>query len=107
MNVLSKNAIGIDLGTTRSCVSIRLEDGTYKVIINENGSNTTHSMVLFDEEGNLVDVGEVAKKESVLKPKLVVYEAKRLMGRKFASPEVQEFKKIVPFEIVSGKNGDA
>ncbi|CAG8703041.1 11144_t:CDS:2, partial [Racocetra persica] len=96
-----------DLGTTRSCVSIRLEDGTYKVVINENGSNTTHSMVLFDEEGNLVEVGEVAKKESVLKPQSVVYEAKRLMGRKFDSPEVQKFKKLAPFEIVSGKNGDA
>src|SRR3954471_339478 len=108
-NVLSKKAIGIDLGTTNSCVSIRGNDGTYKIIPNiEAGSSpTTPSVVLFDKEGNLVDVGEGAKQEAVLNPKLVVYEAKRLIGRKFDSEEVQKFRKIAPFEIISGKNGDA
>lgn len=110
MNKLSEKAIGIDLGTTNSCVATRHKDGTYGVIINfETRSNTTPSVVLFNEEGKLIDVGEKAKrsKEAVLKPKLVVHEAKRLMGRKFNSPEVQEFRKIAPFEIISGKNGDA
>jgi|KBSSwiStaDraftv2_1062776.scaffolds.fasta_scaffold262655_2 molecular chaperone DnaK len=109
-NILSKKAIGIDLGTTNSCVAVRREDGTYGVITNfETRGNTTPSVVLFDEEGNLVEVGEKAKrsKEAILKPYLVVYEVKRLMGRKFNSPEVQEFRKIAPFQIVSGKNGDA
>ena len=103
-------AIGIDLGTTNSCVAVRHEDGKYKVITNfETRRNTTPSVVLFDEEGNLVDVGEKAKRseEAILKPELVIYEAKRLMGRKFNSPEVQDFRKIAPFQIVSGKNGDA
>ncbi|RHZ37371.1 molecular chaperone DnaK [endosymbiont GvMRE of Glomus versiforme] len=110
MNELSEKAIGIDLGTTNSCVAIRREDGTYDVITNfETRRNTTPSVVLFDEEGDLVDVGEKAKKskEAFLKPNLVIYEAKRLIGRKFDSPEVQEFSKIASFQIVSGKNGDA
>jgi molecular chaperone DnaK len=110
MNALSEKAIGIDLGTTNSCVAIRREDGTYDVITNlETRKNTTPSVVLFDEKGDLVDVGEKAKKskEAFLKPNLVIYEAKRLIGRKFDSPEVQEFSKISSFQIVSGKNGDA
>ncbi|RHZ36749.1 molecular chaperone DnaK [endosymbiont GvMRE of Glomus versiforme] len=110
MNALSEKAIGIDLGTTNSCVAIRREDGTYDVITNfETRKNTTPSVVLFDKEGDLVDVGEKAKKskEAFLKPNLVIYEAKRLIGRKFNSPEVQEFREIAPFQIVSGKNGDA
>lgn len=100
-------AIGIDLGTTNSCVAIRNDDGTYKVIFNEEGKNTTPSALLFSKEGELQGVGEKAKKEAVLNPELVVYEAKRLIGRKFDSKEVQEFSKIAPFKIVSGKNGDA
>jgi molecular chaperone DnaK len=100
-------AIGIDLGTTNSCVAIRNDDGTYKVIFNEEGKNTTSSALLFSKEGKLERVGEKAKKEAVLNPELVIYEAKRLIGRKFNSKEVQEFSKIAPFKIVSGKNGDA
>lgn len=110
MNDLSKKAIGIDLGTTNSCVAIRSEDGTYKVIVNfETRGNTTPSVVRFDKEGKLAEVGETAKrsKEAFLNPSLVIYEAKRLMGMKFDSPEVQDFRKIVPFQIVAGKNGDA
>src|SRR6266487_2039376 len=103
----TNKACGIDLGTTNSCVAIRKEDGTYGVIINDKGNNTTPSVVLFDEEGKVVAVGKDAKKEAILKPELVVFEVKRLMGRKFDSPEVKEFRKIAPFQIVSGKNGDA
>lgn len=101
-------AIGIDLGTTNSCVAIRNDDGTYKVIFNnEEAKNTTPSVLLFNKEGKLEGVGEKAKKEAVLNPELVIYEAKRLIGRKFDSKEVQEFREIAPFKIISGKNGDA
>src|SRR5688500_4974242 len=106
-NILSKKAVGIDLGTTNSCAFIRSDDGTYKAVFNEQGKNTTPSILLFDKEGKLVDVGETAKKEAILNPELVIYEIKRLMGRKFDSKEVQEFRKIAPFQIISGKNGDA
>jgi molecular chaperone DnaK len=99
-------AIGIDLGTTNSCVAIRNDDGTYKVIFNEQGENTTPSVLLFNKEGELQEVGEKAKKEAVLNPKLVVYEAKRLIGRKFDSKEVQEFSRIAPFEIIKKKEKD-
>jgi len=99
-------AIGIDLGTTNSCVAIRNDDGTYKVIFNEQGENTTPSVLLFNKEGELQEVGEKAKKEAVLNPELVIYEAKRLIGRKFDSKEVQEFRKIAPFEIVKKKEKD-
>ena len=98
--------LGIDLGTTNSCVFIR-EGETYKVIINDKGNNTTPSVVLFNKKGEVVSIGKEAKKEAILKPELVVFEVKRLMGRKFDSPEVKEFRKIAPFQIVSGKNGDA
>src|SRR5438552_3195654 len=103
MNALSEKTISTDLGTTNSCVATRREDGTYYAIPNfETRRNTTPSVVLFDEEGDLVDVGEKAKKskEAFLKPNLVIYEVKRLMGRKFNSPEVQEFSKIASFQIV-------
>jgi molecular chaperone DnaK len=101
-------AIGIDLGTTNSCVAIRDNDGTYKVIFNEKGKNTTPSVLLFDKEGKLQKVGEEAKKEAILNPELVIYEAKRLIGRKFNSKdkEVQEFSKIAPFEIIEKKEKD-
>lgn len=103
---ISKKIMGCDLGTTNSCVFIR-EGEKYKVVVNDKGSNTTPSVVLFDKEGKVVAVGKDAKKEAVLKPELVIFEVKRLMGRKFDSPEVQEFRKVAPFQIIPGKNGDA
>jgi len=105
-NVISKKVMGCDLGTTNSCVFIR-EGETCKVIINDKGGNTTPSVVLFNKEGKVVAVGKDAKKEAILKPELVVFEVKRLIGRKFYSPEVQVFRKVAPFQIISGKNGDA
>lgn len=104
--LVSKKIMGCDLGTTNSCVFVR-EGEKYKVVINDKGSSTTPSVVLFSKEGKVVAVGRDAKKEAVLKPELVVFEVKRLMGRKFNSPEVQEFCKIAPFQIIPGKNGDA
>ena len=104
--IISKKVLGCDLGTTNSCGFIS-EGKNYKVIVNDKGGNTTPSVVLFDREGKVVSVGKDAKKEAILKPELVVFEVKRLMGRKFNSPEVQEFRKVAPFQIISGKNGDA
>ncbi|CAG8645600.1 4118_t:CDS:2, partial [Ambispora gerdemannii] len=99
--------ISIDLGTTNSCVAV-MEGKDSKVIPNKEGKNTTPSVVFFDEKGERVlAVGQAAKKQAIVKPKQVVFEAKRLIGRKFTDSEVQEFRKIAPFEIISGKNGDA
>jgi molecular chaperone DnaK len=100
---ISNEFIGIDLGTTNSCVSVN-----GKVIANSEGKNTTPSVVFFDEKGDKVlTVGQSAKKQTIINPKQVVFEAKRLIGRKFNDPEVQEFKKVAPFEIIAGKNVDA
>ena len=97
--------IGIDLGTTNSCVAV-LENGTYKVIANAEGHNTTPSIVGFANNGEIL-VGQVAKRQSVTNPKKTVFGIKRLIGRKADAPEVQKFKAIAPFEIISNKNGDA
>ena len=97
--------IGIDLGTTNSCVSV-LEGSEPKVIANSEGANTTPSIVGFvsDTERH---VGQVAKRQAITNPEKTVFEAKRLIGRKFGSKEVTEFAKIAPFKIVEAKNGDA
>src|SRR5438132_1658729 len=98
---ISKKIIGIDLGTTNSCVAV---DG--KVILNDE-INTTPSVVCFDEKGEKVEsVGEEAKKQIITKPKLVVYEAKRVIGKKFNDPKVQEFCKVAPFKIFENKEKD-
>lgn len=97
--------IGIDLGTTNSCVAV-VEGGDPKVIPNSEGGNTTPSIVAFSESGEKL-VGQVAKRQSITNPDKTIFEAKRLIGRKFNSREVQEFAKIAPFKIVEAKNGDA
>src|SRR3954466_2880878 len=97
--------IGIDLGTTNSCVSV-LEAGEPKVIPNSEGANTTPSVVGFTSSGEKV-VGQAAKRQAVTNPEKTVFEAKRLIGRKYSSKEVQEFIKVAPFKIVEAKNGDA
>ncbi|HAR44013.1 MAG TPA: molecular chaperone DnaK, partial [Bdellovibrionales bacterium] len=97
--------IGIDLGTTNSCVAI-LEGGDPKVIPNSEGSNTTPSVVGFTAGGEKV-VGQVAKRQAITNPDKTVFESKRLIGRKFNSKEVQEFMKVAPFKIIEAKNGDA
>lgn len=97
--------IGIDLGTTNSCVSV-LEGGSPKVIANSEGGNTTPSIVGFADNGERL-VGQIAKRQAVTNPEKTIFEAKRLIGRKFNSREVQEFIKVAPFKIVEMKNGDA
>jgi molecular chaperone DnaK len=97
--------IGIDLGTTNSCVAI-LEGGTPKVIANSEGANTTPSVVGYTESGETL-VGQIAKRQAVTNPDKTIYESKRLIGRKFSSKEVQEFMKVAPFKIVQMQNGDA
>lgn len=97
--------IGIDLGTTSSCVAV-LENGTAKVIPNSEGANTTPSIVSFTDSGEKL-VGQVAKRQAVTNPDKTVFEAKRLIGRKHTSKEVDEFKKVAPFKIAEAKNGDA
>lgn len=97
--------IGIDLGTTNSCVSV-LEGGEPKVIANAEGGNTTPSIVGFLASGEKV-VGQSAKRQAVTNPDKTIFEAKRLIGRKFESKETTEFCKVAPFKVVKAANGDA
>ncbi|RZA05374.1 MAG: molecular chaperone DnaK, partial [Proteobacteria bacterium] len=97
--------IGIDLGTTNSCVSV-LEGGVPKVIANSEGTNTTPSIVGFADNGERL-VGQIAKRQAVTNPEKTIFEAKRLIGRKKSSREVQEFTKFAPFKIIETGNGDA
>ncbi len=97
--------IGIDLGTTNSCVAV-LEGGDPKVIANAEGANTTPSIVGFAASGEKL-VGQTAKRQAVTNPDKTVFEAKRLIGRKHASKEVAEFSKVAPFKIAKSANGDA
>ena len=97
--------IGIDLGTTNSCVAV-LEGGEAKVIANSEGANTTPSVVGFSPSGEKL-VGQAAKRQAVTNPEKTIFEAKRLIGRKQTSREVQEFAGIAPFKVVEAKNGDA
>jgi molecular chaperone DnaK len=97
--------IGIDLGTTNSCVAV-LEGGEPKVIPNSEGVNTTPSVVAFTNSGEKL-VGQTAKRQAVTNPEKTISETKRLIGRKFTSKEVQEFIKAAPFKIAEAKNGDA
>ncbi|MGD9123900.1 MAG: molecular chaperone DnaK [Desulfarculaceae bacterium] len=97
--------IGIDLGTTNSCVAL-MEGGEAKVITNQEGSRTTPSVVAITESGERL-VGQVAKRQAITNPQNTVYAVKRLIGRKFESPEVQKDIKILPYEIVAGPNRDA
>jgi molecular chaperone DnaK len=97
--------IGIDLGTTNSCVAI-IENGTPKVIENSEGSRTTPSIVAYTDD-NEVLVGAPAKRQAVTNPKNTVYAVKRLIGRRYQDAEVQKAIKLVPYNIVQAQNGDA
>ena len=97
--------IGIDLGTTNSCVSV-LENGKYKIIANEEGHNTTPSIIGFANNGETL-VGQVAKRQAVTNPGKTLYGIKRLIGRKANTPQVEKFQKVAPFEIFANNNGDA
>src|SRR5918998_6348775 len=94
--------IGIDLGTTNSCMAV-LEGGEPTVIENAEGGRTTPSVVAFTPSGERL-VGTVAKRQAVTNPENTVFSIKRFMGRK--EPEVREEEKIVPFKVIAGPNGD-
>ncbi len=97
--------IGIDLGTTNSCVAI-MEGGEPKVIENSEGNRTTPSIVAFTDSGERL-VGQVAKRQAVTNPTRTLFAIKRLIGRKFSDPEVKKSLEVSPFEIVEGAGGDA
>jgi len=97
--------IGIDLGTTNSCVAI-LEGNTPKVVENAEGTRTTPSIIAYMEDGEIL-VGAPAKRQSVTNPKNTLYAVKRLIGRKFAEKEVQKDIDLMPYTITKADNGDA
>jgi len=97
--------IGIDLGTTNSCVAV-MEGNTPKVIENSEGARTTPSIVAYMEDGEIL-VGASAKRQSVTNPKNTLYAVKRLIGRKFTEKEVQKDIDLMPYSIVKADNGDA
>jgi molecular chaperone DnaK len=97
--------IGIDLGTTNSCVAI-MEGNSTKVIENSEGARTTPSIVAYQEDGEIL-VGASAKRQAVTNPKNTIYAVKRLIGRKFTEKEVQKDIDLMPFRIVAADNGDA
>lgn len=96
--------IGIDLGTTNSCVAV-MEAGEPKVITNSDGNRTTPSVVALTESGDRL-VGQTAKRQAITNPENTVFGVKRLVGRKFNSPQVQGDKKVLPFIIEEASNGD-
>ena len=97
--------IGIDLGTTNSCVAI-MEGNTPKVIENSEGARTTPSIIAYQENGEVL-VGASAKRQSVTNPKNTLYAVKRLIGRKYAEKEVQKDIDLMPYKIAAADNGDA
>ncbi len=97
--------IGIDLGTTNSCVSV-MEGNTTRVIENSEGARTTPSIVAYQEDGEVL-VGASAKRQAVTNPKNTLYAIKRLIGRKFTEKEVQKDINLMPYSIVAADNGDA
>ncbi len=101
---MSNKVLGIDLGTTNSCFAI-MEGGEAKVLENSEGARTTPSMVAFTDTDRLV--GYPAKRQAVTNPENTLFAIKRLIGRRFDSPEVEKDKNLVPFKIVAGDNGDA
>ena len=97
--------IGIDLGTTNSCVAV-MEGGKPQVIENSEGDRTTPSIVAFNEDGEVM-VGQSAKRQAVTNPSNTLFAIKRLIGRRFEDDEVQRDIDMVPYAIVKADNGDA
>src|ERR1700747_2635871 len=97
--------IGIDLGTTNSCVAV-MEGSAPKVIENSEGARTTPSIVAFTDDGERL-VGQPAKRQAVTNPERTFFAIKRLIGRTFDDPMVEKDKKLVPYKIVRASNGDA
>src|ERR1700743_3116229 len=97
--------IGIDLGTTNSCIAI-MEGKSAKVIENSEGARTTPSMVAFANSGERL-VGPAAKRQAVTNPENTLVAIKRLIGRRYDDPMAQKDRDLVPYKIISGDNGDA
>src|SRR3954452_16533902 len=97
--------IGIDLGTTNSCVAV-MEGATPKVIENSEGARTTPSIVALTAAAG-PRAGQPAKRQAVTNPKRTIFAVKRLIGRRYDDPMVEKDKKLVPYPIVRGDNGDA
>ncbi|MEN9797102.1 MAG: molecular chaperone DnaK, partial [Pseudomonadota bacterium] len=97
--------IGIDLGTTNSCVAV-MEGGDPVVMPNAEGARTTPSMVAFTESGERL-VGQIAKRQAVTNPEATLFAVKRLIGRKFDSAEAKKAISASPFKVVPAQNGDA
>merc|ERR550537_938089 len=104
-NKTTGDVIGIDLGTTNSCVSI-MDGGAAKVLENSEGMRTTPSMVGMAADGQRL-VGIPAKRQAVTNPENTIFAAKRLIGRKFTDEATQKDMKILPYQIVKAPNGDA
>ena len=102
---MASKVIGIDLGTTNSCVAV-MEGTQTKVIENAEGARTTPSMVAFGKDGEVL-VGQPAKRQAVTNPENTIFAIKRLIGRRFDDPIVEKDKALVPYKIVRGDNGDA
>ena len=96
--------IGIDLGTTNSCVAV-VEALAPKVLANREGSRTTPSIVAFADDGDRL-VGQIAKRQAVTNPENTIFAIKRLIGRKFEDPEVQKAKEVLPYDLAKADNGD-
>ena len=97
--------IGIDLGTTNSCVAV-MEGKDVKVIENSEGARTTPSMVAFTESGERL-VGQASKRQAVTNPENTLFAIKRLIGRRIDDPMTKKDKDLVPYKIINGDNGDA
>jgi len=98
-------AIGIDLGTTNCCIAV-MEGGSPRVIASKEGGRTVPSIVAFTSRGERL-IGQIAKRQSLTNPQSTIHAVKRLIGRKFDSPEVAKAMQLVPYQIVSSENGDA
>src|SRR5918995_1177094 len=97
--------IGIDLGTTNSCVAI-LEGGDPNVLANSEGSRTTPSVVAFTDSGERL-AGQIARRQAITNPENTIFAVKRLIGRRFDDPMVQRAAKVLPYKVVRNDNGDA
>ncbi|MEA2782871.1 MAG: molecular chaperone DnaK [Rhodospirillaceae bacterium] len=102
---MAARAIGIDLGTTNSCVAV-MEGGQAKVIENAEGMRTTPSIVAFTQKGEIL-VGQPAKRQAITNPENTIFAIKRLIGRRYDDPIAEKDKELVPYKIVPGPNGDA
>jgi molecular chaperone DnaK len=101
---VSTKVLGIDLGTTNSCVAV-MEGSEARVLPNREGSRTTSSIVAFAEGGDRL-VGQIAKRQAITNPQNTVFAVKRLIGRKFVSPEVDQARQVLPYTLIAADNGD-